>query len=378
MVRNFGLHQNNRYFEQGFSRTVETIRNVVSFSVRIRNKRKENPYKAVQITLKLHELLWVERRSLMILFFFCLRISHPRSGNYCVCDGGGTHTPCRTHIFLTHFPCVAYRHRVHAWPKVFAVRMSHLAISPSPFSCFILAVPARSLRHLVPVCTFLAELFPIRKRGSSALPHERRGVWPPGRSDALHKLRSQRVWQVYFCRWRHDAYQRSELRQHLSLFKNHTREHWTVRCFHNARSLCFARFSWWKQRQHASGNRCWTEREKKEKVLWQVLQSRCQRKVDGTLLGVILFRLTENSVLMNEISEKTWNEELNKLFLVKFSSEKIIFDWVRPGDSELWAKEIQNIFFLIESRRELESQRRQLMEANQWADQTQREGIHFV
>ena len=44
-------------------------------------------------------------------------------------------TPCRTHIFLTHVPCVAYRHRV--WLKVFAVRMSRLPISPSPFPCFI-------------------------------------------------------------------------------------------------------------------------------------------------------------------------------------------------------------------------------------------------
>ena len=26
--------------------------------------------------------------------FFCLRISHPRSGNYCVCDGNCTLTPC--------------------------------------------------------------------------------------------------------------------------------------------------------------------------------------------------------------------------------------------------------------------------------------------
>ena len=64
------------------------------------------------------------------------RPPHPRSGNYCVCDGGCTHTPCRTHIFLTHFPCVAYRHRVHAWLNVFAVRMSYLSISPSPFSWF--------------------------------------------------------------------------------------------------------------------------------------------------------------------------------------------------------------------------------------------------
>ena len=40
-------------------------------------------------------------------------------------------------------------------------------------------------------------------------------------------------------------------------------------------------------------------------------------EVDGTVLGVILFRLTENYILMNEISEKTQNEELNKPFFVK-------------------------------------------------------------
>ena len=48
-----------------------------------------------------------------------------------------TQTPCRTHIFLTHCLCVAYRHRAHAWLKVFAVRMSRLPVSRSPFSCFI-------------------------------------------------------------------------------------------------------------------------------------------------------------------------------------------------------------------------------------------------
>ena len=53
-----------------------------------------------------------------------------------------------------------------------------------------------------------------------------------------------------------------------------------------------------------------------------MLQSRWRRKVDGTVSGVILFRLTENSVLMNEISEKTWNEEPNKLFLVKNSAQR--------------------------------------------------------
>ena len=54
-----------------------------------------------------------------------------------------------------------------------------------------------------------------------------------------------------------------------------------------------------------------------EKVLRSVLQSRCQRKVDGTALGVILFGLTENSILMNEIPENTLNVELNRIILVK-------------------------------------------------------------
>ena len=50
--------------------------------------------------------------------------------------------------------------------EVFAVRMSHLSISPSPFSSStVFAVPALSLRHLVPVCTFLAELFRSESAG---------------------------------------------------------------------------------------------------------------------------------------------------------------------------------------------------------------------
>ena len=70
-------------------------------------------------------------------FFLSLRIWHPRRGNCCVCDGWCIHTRCRTHIFLTHFPCAWCTDIAYAWLKVFAVRMSYLSISPSPFSCFI-------------------------------------------------------------------------------------------------------------------------------------------------------------------------------------------------------------------------------------------------
>ena len=71
-----------------------------------------------------------------------------------------------------------------------------------------------------------------------------------------------------------------------------------------------------------------------------MLRGWCQRTVDGTILGVILFSFSENSVLIDDISENILNEELNKLLLVK-------------------------IHALIKSQRELEPQRRQLLEANQ-------------
>ena len=106
-----------------------------------------------------------------------------------------------------------------------------------------------------------------------------------------------------------------------------------------------------------------------------MLHSPCQGKVDGTVLGVILFRLTENSILMNEISENTLNEELNKLLLVKIQFKNL--------NSTEYNMEIQNLerrnseCALIESQRELQSQRLQLLEANQWADQAQRERIHL-
>ena len=106
------------------------------------------------------------------------------------------------------------------------------------------------------------------------------------------------------------------------------------------------------------------QREKKEKVLCSVLQSRCQRKVDGTVLGVILFGLTEDSVLMNEISENALNEELNRIFLMKNSCSENIC--TRLGTTlEIPNLERRNSeYALIESRRELGSQRRQLLEAN--------------
>ena len=43
-----------------------------------------------------------------------------------------------------------------------------------------------------------------------------------------------------------------------------------------------------------------------------MLKIRCQEQLDGTVQGVILFRPKRNSILMNEISMNTLNEELDQ------------------------------------------------------------------
>ena len=60
----------------------------------------------------------------------------------------------------------------------------------------------------------------------------------------------------------------------------------------------------------------------------------------------ILFRLTKNFILMNEISENTLNEELNRLFLVKARFRE---NYTRLGTtwrSKIWNEECQNTQYL--------------------------------
>ena len=96
------------------------------------------------------------------------------------------------------------------------------------------------------------------------------------------------------------------------------------------------------------------EKKRKEKVLWSVLHNRCQGKVNGTVF-VWVSRVSENSILMDEISEKRRVQQA--IFSWKFRSAKILSDWVQHGDPAFRAKK-----FRI---RELESQKQQLLEANQ-------------
>ena len=66
---------------------------------------------------------------------------------------------------------------------------------------------------------------------------------------------------------------------------------------------------------------------------------------------------------MNEISEYTLDEELNKLFLVKIPLVENDTWLSTTWRSKIWSEEIQNVHY-FESQRELEPQRWQLLEAN--------------
>ena len=60
------------------------------------------------------------------------------------------------------------------------------------------------------------------------------------------------------------------------------------------------------------------------------------------MLGVILFRLSENSFLMDDISEKIFKKELNKLFLVKIRIRED-YTWLSTTwRSRIWNEEILN------------------------------------
>ena len=118
-------------------------------------------------------------------FFFKLMVSHTCSGNYSVCDGR-----CTQHsVSQAHFLCTFSLRDVQTSRSTQGSRclQCECLLSPSRplFSCFIRR-PCCSLRHHIPVRTVFVELYPTQKRGSNALPHERRGVWPAGRSHALH------------------------------------------------------------------------------------------------------------------------------------------------------------------------------------------------
>ena len=63
------------------------------------------------------------------------------------------------------------------------------------------------------------------------------------------------------------------------------------------------------------------------------------------MLGVILCRLTENSILVNVMSENTLNEELNSLFLVEIYFREKYTRLSTTRRSKIWNEESQNMHY---------------------------------
>ena len=156
--------------------------------------------------------------------------------------------------------------------------------------------------------------------------------------------------------------------------KPRTREHWPIWCSHSVWILCFARFDFVPQTQAKestqSENRCYTERKRRKRRFFDQC---CKVDVNGKsteqYLGFILYRLTENSILMTDFSEDIFVQAI----LGRNSVQRKLY-------SNEYNMEIQNLkrryseYALIESQREFESQRQQSVEIN-GADPAQSERI---
>ena len=190
--------------------------------------------------------------------------------------------------------------------------------------------------------------FPDPEARVKRTPHEDGLFGYLAKSAFNNRLWSQEVRQDHICGQWHDAHWRCRPR-YPRLFENQRKN---IGQFGVSAVFEFSVshvFSWVilsserKQRKHAVGKQLLDrEKEKKEKVLWSVLH--------GTEIGVILQRVTDNSILMIEISEYTWSEELNKLVLVKFQLRKKILHWVRHGDRKFGTKKFRTRNIWITTR----------------------------
>ena len=279
------------------------------------------------------------------------------------------------HTLCAHFTLLM-RVNKHAWLKyvkgVGRMRTS-FSISPSLFSCFTrpcsclfccsLTVTSRPLRlrpHWLRRPRLLAELSPTWKRRSSALRTRTSCVatWPnPPSTQVMSPKSSTRIlqWMKTRCP--------STIRTTISPTSRKPRTRTLANSvFTHCLNPLFLYVSqrWFcssdrKQRKHPIGKMLRDrEKQKKEKVSRPVLQSWCRWKVDRTVVGVIRFRLTKYSFLMNEILRGHLEWRAQRAVLgEKFSSEKIILDWVQHGDPKIGTN---SEYALFESLRELESQ----------------------
>ena len=152
-----------------------------------------------------------------------------------------------------------------------------------------------------------------------------------------------------------------------------------------------ARFSWWfcssnrKQRKHAIGKPLLDRERERERGKRRFFDQWCRVDVkersteryqcesEGSQ-KIMFWEVSENSTLMDEISENIFNEEVDKLLLVKIQvREKLYLNECNMEIQNLERRNSEHAF--VKSQRELESQRQQFIGSQ--SDQARREREHI-
>ena len=316
-----------------------------------------------------------------VMIFSSSKVSHSRWSSYFVCDGRCTLTCC-SHIFCAHrahcvlrtSSCVSHTHGSRSWKRcllhahVVSLDFSHV----SPVSiCSFCTVTSRPTSPTHP-STRSGRTFPAQKRGSSALRTRTSSLatWPrPSSSQVMSPKSSTRSLPWMLTR------RPSTIRTIISLTSRRPQARTLDTVFW---ILCFARFSLV----------ILLFREKAKKAcLGKQLQGREREEREGSVTSVaesVSRKSRRNSTRSHSLQTQSWwtrsprtpRTKSSKSFLGENSVQRKLY-------STEYDMEIQNLerrnseYALFESQRELESQRLQLLEDNQWTDQAQRERIHL-
>ena len=285
-------------------------------------------------------------------------VSYTWSSDCSVYDGRSTYTAPVARTFFCAHPHIFMRVHIHAWLKClkrFIACVSHLSISPSPFSCLI---------H--PCCSLTVTSRPLPTTTSQTIPSTRSCRTVRVLKGAGHApLRTCIAKFGYLTKSdantgydpkkfdkntsvNDDTTLINDPDQNTSDFSKTMNENTSQFGVHTVFESSVLHVSHWWCSQ--SENRCYTE--KKEKVLWSVLQSRCHRKVNGTVL-VWVWRVTENPVLKSLRKILFWWTRSPRTPWTKSSTScycRENYIWMSTRwRSRIWGKESQKTHWLSHS-----------------------------
>ena len=282
-------------------------------------------------------------------FFSSSKVSHSRWSSYFVCDCRCTHT----HMLLAHFLRTARSLRTshifmrvtHAWLKVMkkmfvacACRLSldFSHVSPVSVCCFC-TVTSRPTSPTHP-STRSGRTSPAQKRGSSALRTRTSSFGYLATSvlitgyepNEFEKITSVDV----------DTPPINDPDHNISDFSKTTSEN-TGHSVLNPLFCTFLIGDFALQRESKESTPRETVARQRKRGKRRFCDQRCRVGVKEKSTEQYQESFSSNSKLMNEISENTSKGELKKLSWWKFSSEKIVLDWVRHGDPKFGAKKFR-------------------------------------